>query len=421
MTDNTWQLLPDLSADEYSSLKADIAVNGIHIPVVVDAETGAVMDGHHRVRAWQELRAEGVRLADYPRQVRHFAGDDERLAFVVAANLFRRHLTRHQRAELVTRLRERGWSLRRISGAIGVHHDTVREDLAGVGDPTPARVEGADRKWYPARRPPPSVFVASKRDEARGRKALQALGENASGLIGLARAEERARLATLASKRGVDVPAIVEGAAYELRLGDFHEVLADVADASIDAVVTDPPYNVPGIPLFEELGSFALRVLKPGRLAVVYAGHLHLDEEMELLARGGLSYMWHGTNVLKGRHTRVRTRMVFGQHRSVLMYSAGPYKPRRWLNDVTHGEGHGGPDERPLHPWQQALEPVRHWVRQVSEPGELVCDPFIGSGTTAVACMLEGRRFLGCDIDPACVETTRLRLEELASATEAGS
>jgi DNA modification methylase len=49
----------------------------------------------------------------------------------------------------------------------------------------------------------------------------------------------------------------------------------------------------------------------------------------------------------------------------------------------------------------------------VSEPGELIIDPFLGSGTTAVAAVLEGRRFLGCDIDPGCVETTRRRLEQL--------
>jgi hypothetical protein len=111
-------------------------------------------------------------------------------------------------------------------------------------------------------------------------------------------------------------------------------------------------------------------VLKLGRLAVVYAGHLQLDREMELLARGGLTYMWHGANVLRGRHTKVRVRMVFGQHRSVLLYSAGAYRARTWLNDVVFAEGRGGPEERPLYPWQQALEPVRHWVRQVSEPGE---------------------------------------------------
>jgi DNA modification methylase len=52
----------------------------------------------------------------------------------------------------------------------------------------------------------------------------------------------------------------------------------------------------------------------------------------------------------------------------------------------------------------------------VSEPGETVFDPFVGSGTTAVATVTEGRRFLGGDIDPAYVETTRRRLMELAES-----
>lgn len=158
-------------------------------------------------------------------------------------------------------------------------------------------------------------------------------------------------------------------------------------------------------------------LLRPGRLAAVYCGHVQLDEEMELLSRGGLTYCWHGVNVLKGRHTKVRIRMVFGQHRSVLLYSAGPYRPRRWLDDLAFGEGRGGPEERPLHPWQQAIRPVRHWVKMMSDPGELIVDPFLGSGTTAVAAVMEGRRFLGSDIDPGCVETTRERLEELAPET----
>jgi site-specific DNA-methyltransferase (adenine-specific) len=214
-------------------------------------------------------------------------------------------------------------------------------------------------------------------------------------------------------------PSEHSGEAWELRTGDFREVLADLADQSVDAIVTDPPYDAEGVPLYERLGALALRVLKPGRLAVVYAGHLQLHRDMELLTRGGLTYMWHGVNVLNGLHTKVRTRMVFGQHRSVLFYSAGPYQPRSWLSDVVFAEGRGGPQERPLHPWQQALEPVRHWIRQVSKPGELIVDPFLGSGTMAVAAVMEGRRFIGCDIDPGCVETTRRRLVELvAGATE---
>lgn len=58
-----YQILPPLDADAFGALKADIAEHGVLVPVEVD-ETGAVIDGHHRVRAVEELRAEGVRVPD---------------------------------------------------------------------------------------------------------------------------------------------------------------------------------------------------------------------------------------------------------------------------------------------------------------------------------------------------------------------
>lgn len=77
-------------------------------------------------------------------------------------------------------------------------------------------------------------------------------------------------------------------------------------------------------------------------------------------------------------------------------------------------EGNTAAEFRPLHPWQQSVDGMAHWVDMVSEPGETVFDPFVGSGTTGVAALTTGRNFLGGDLDPGCVETTRLRLEELA-------
>lgn len=426
MSGAPYQLLPELTPEEFAALKADVAEHGVLVPIVIDADSGAIIDGHHRVQAWTELRSEGVKVPDYPREVRRFATDQERVGFVIAANLFRRHLNREQRAEVVARLRSEGWSLRRIGDAVGVDAKTVRNDLAEIGEKSPIelpeRVERKGGGTYPVRRP--SIIVASKRDQARAEAALRVLGDEApSKLLNLGRAEERARMANLARIRAdaAEGPAEHAGETWELRTGDLREVLADLADHSVDAIVTDPPYDNEGIPTFEYLARLAARVLKPGRLAAVYCGHLHLDEEMELLARGGLTYVWHGVNLLPGRHTKVRVRMVNGRHRSVLLYSAGTYRPRRWLHDAYWTEGHGGPETRPLHPWQQALEPVRHWVRQVSEPGELILDPFLGSGTTAVAAVLEGRRFIGCDLDPGCVETTRRRLEELEEGQLAGA
>lgn len=60
-----YQLLPDLSDDEYDELKADIAERGVMVAVEYDGD-GNLLDGHHRERACHELG-----IADYPSVVRY--------------------------------------------------------------------------------------------------------------------------------------------------------------------------------------------------------------------------------------------------------------------------------------------------------------------------------------------------------------
>lgn len=415
----TWQLLPELTAEEFAALKADIARSGVRVPVVIDAESGAILDGHHRIKALEELRREGRKVPEYPRQVVRFQDDEERATFVLATNLFRRNLTKAQRQELVASLRAKGWSLRRIGEALGVGPATVHRDLGTDPDGTmPERIIGKDGRSQPARRLA-SLFVRGRREEGRARAALAALPEGAQP-SSLLRAEEVAREAAYRRRReAADVAARLSGPSYELRVGDLREAWDDIPDGSIDAIVTDPPYDGDGVPLYVDLARLAARVLRPGRLAAIYCGHLHLDQEMRLLEEGGLTYTWHGVNLLPGQHTRVRVRMMNGHHRSVLLFSAGPYVPRKWIHDVVVADdGPGGPEARPLHPWQQAVGPVVHWVHMTSEPGELIFDPFLGSGTTAVAAIGAGRRFLGGDIEAGNVATTRERIQsEIATVS----
>lgn len=411
---STFQLLPELASADYQALKADVAEHGVLVPVVVDADSGTVLDGHHRVRAFLELRAEGVKVPDYPREVRRFASDEDRVAFVAAANLFRRHLTRAQRAEVVAKLRERGWSVRRLAGTLGVGVATVHRDLGGVRDGTPGRVEGADRKSYPARRPKPaaSIVVRSARDEARARAALAALGEEAPG-TDLRRSEEKARLAALARRRKEAVPAHIEGPGWEVRTGDFREVLVDLPDHSVDAIVCDPPYNVEGMPLYSNLSAFAARVLKPGRLCVAYCGKMALPEHFERLAEH-LEYVWTGAIFLPGRHTVFRRKMIFGRWRPVAFFSAGPYEVRTTIVDAVLAEGRGE-KQAGDHPWQQAVGPFARLVEMATRQGELVVDPFLGSGTTGLACLATGRRFLGADVDPGAVSLALERFQRAAA------
>ncbi len=160
MVAEKYQVMPPLAEEEYEALKADIAQRGVQVPVEYD-EDGNILDGYHRVRACQELG-----ITDWPKVVRRGLTEEQKFEHALALNLHRRHLTREQRRELVVRLRQQGWSLRRIAERLGVHHDTVREDLLGVGNPTPATVTGADGKQYPATKPAPVEWPERHEAEA---------------------------------------------------------------------------------------------------------------------------------------------------------------------------------------------------------------------------------------------------------------
>ena len=67
-------------------------------------------------------------------------------------------------------------------------------------------------------------------------------------------------------------------------------------------------------------------------------------------------------------------------------------------------------DEK-LHPTQKPVKMFEFLIKSYSNENNLVCDPFIGSGTTAVACHNTLRRFVGCDINEEYVNLAKSRLK----------
>mgnify|MGYP001015863505 CR=1 FL=1 len=77
-------------------------------------------------------------------------------------------------------------------------------------------------------------------------------------------------------------------------------------------------------------------------------------------------------------------------------------------------------DRKRIHPTQKPVELISRIIKASSNSGDLVCDPFFGSGSTGVACQELGRRFFGIEIDQHFVEQARKRLagEETVSYAE---
>lgn len=65
-----------------------------------------------------------------------------------------------------------------------------------------------------------------------------------------------------------------------------------------------------------------------------------------------------------------------------------------------------------VHPTQKPIELMAWLIERFTDPGDIVLDPFCGSGTTGVACVRTGRRFIGIEIDPTYYAIAQRRIAD---------
>lgn len=80
--------------------------------------------------------------------------------------------------------------------------------------------------------------------------------------------------------------------------------------------------------------------------------------------------------------------------------------PHRWMGAIKESERR----ERRVHPTQKPVALMQALVERYTSPGDLVLDPYCGSGSTGVACMLTGRRFIGIEKVPRYAMLSRVRI-----------
>ena len=208
------------------------------------------------------------------------------------------------------------------------------------------------------------------------------------------------------------VPATLHLCAVE----EFHHV---VPAESVDVILTDPPYPKEYLPTWEALGHFAAHALKPSGHLLAMSGQAWLPQVFELLGRAkGIRYQWAlvypippsgvGGN-LKG--TSIGRRIPQIMWKPILWYIKPPSDIHQQLSDMLPADT--GHDKR-YHVWGQAGAPLRWLLAQLKKgEGDIVCDPFVGGGTSAIAAIEEGCNFVGCDVDLDAIRTSLARLNEL--------
>lgn len=207
--------------------------------------------------------------------------------------------------------------------------------------------------------------------------------------------------------------------------GDCFDLLKDIPNESVDMILTDPPYGmsfqsghrkikyekIQGDSNLDWLDDFVdeiYRVSKPNTAHYVFCSFHHIDKfkqaiEKRFKIKNILTWVKNNTSMgdLKGDFA-TKTEFIIFFH-----------KGRRLINgkrdpNVLEFKRTGNK----LHPTQKPVDMTEYLLTKFSGEGDVVLDPFMGSGTTGIACLNTNRRFIGMELDDDYFKIANDRIRE---------
>lgn len=222
-----------------------------------------------------------------------------------------------------------------------------------------------------------------------------------------------------------------------------------LANGSIDLILTDPPYNLGNFMKgrdtnlkkmrdnffgaagwdnlsFEDweksMDSFfeeSVRVLKKGGAMIVFMAIIKVESLIKIAERHGLYYkttgIWHKLNPMPRNMN-----LHFVNSTEAWVYFTYKKKTGTFNNDgkVLHdfietGVAANGERKFGKHPTQKPVQLMEFFVKVLTNEGETVLDPFMGSGSAGVAAKLNNRNFIGVEINEDYFQIATRRIQEV--------
>jgi DNA modification methylase len=415
-------LVPPFAKEEYEQLERNLVADGCRDPLVV--WDGILLDGHNRYEICKrhnlKYRQEEVLLANR----------DAAAVWIIDNQCGRRNIALIDKVQLTERKRgilEAQAKTRMLAGChppINLSEGSkgeVRNQLAaqvGVSgmtyDALAAVVEsGAEELKQAVREKTVGASTAAEIATLPKTKQREIVAKGEKEILAKAREIKKDRATKRVQERVEKAAAVLEsnhplkGADFQLIVGDILHAGSQISDASIDAIITDPPYPKEFVPEYAKLAEFANRVLKPGGRCLIMVGQANLYEILqELMPR--LSYQWMLGYYSPGQSTQVFGRRVKSNWKPVLYFVKGK---NSWehVDDVVHSDR----NDKRFHKWGQSVGGMAQIVGRFTVAGEMIVDPFCGGGATAIASLSMNRLFVGIDIDSSCIKQTAERIKEL--------
>lgn len=233
-----------------------------------------------------------------------------------------------------------------------------------------------------------------KNRESSDAQFLADLSESAFLSLKLAKTsvrEYRRQKRTKDRKKAAVKRKIISG----VRKGKFQKVLIDVH--KINAIITDPPYGKKALQQWRELGEFAAERLCDNGVLLAYSGQMYFPDILALLSEN-LDYFWtlavfhEGTGNMTPLSYPIRK--VINQWKPIVCFCKKGCGYKEVFRDVIRA---AKPDKK-NHNWSQSVCESEWLIEQFTVEGELVVDPFAGSGTVGLAAKNKNRKFIGAEI-----------------------
>lgn len=282
-----------------------------------------------------------------------------------------------ERDERIRELSSEGWTQRAIADEVGCTQQTVSNVLADQKRKTSDFCEEGDDE---------------NPEEQEAKEAKRRANQHHNQKKSEKRAEKQAKRES--AQEAATQSDISERC--EIRHCSMQELLVQVTP---DAIITDPPYPKEYVHLYKAMSELAQDI----PLVAVMCGQSYLPQILAEMS-ANLRYRWTLAYLTPGgQAVQQWSAKVNAFWKPVLLFGDGD-----WIGDVVKSDVNDNDKEH--HHWGQSESGMNNLVSRLTEPGSLICDPFCGAGTTALAALENGCRFIGCDTDADSVATAKERV-----------
>lgn len=192
---------------------------------------------------------------------------------------------------------------------------------------------------------------------------------------------------------------------------DFRDVLPKLDDEIVSMIFTDPPYAEEHKLLYKDLADLSRPVVADGGSLLSYIGHFAAPYIFDYFSRFPEWRFWWliaidqrhhgGRRILEGKNVRVHWKPI-------VWYVKGGRFNTEYVDDMIDSKM----PSKELHEWEQSLIEAEYYIEFLSEPGGWILDPMMGSGTTGIAALNKGRKFIGIEQDKSRYGVATKRLQE---------